>query len=196
MLLPHREYTGSRRPESRDPADLHGGVPAREPAPRAMDALPPMFRALLTTTHDRHEDMVALVRGLPGEALAWSPADDAPALAGLALHILDVERYLLSVAVGEDIGWRGERGTHIEDVATEHELVGAIQETDRSLVEAFSALTDERLAAEAPIDGITVGEAIVEDLDHVAMHHGQMQLTRHLYEAAHPDAPATYEHWG
>jgi hypothetical protein len=35
----------------------------------------------------------------------------------------------------------------------------------------------------------------VEDLDHVAVHHGQMQLKRHLYEAAHLEVPATYEHW-
>jgi len=120
---------------------------------------------------------------------------DAPALAGLALHILEVERYVLSVVVGEDIGWTGERGTHIEDVATEHELVAAIQQTDQRFVDAFEALTPERRAAETPTGGTTVGEAIGEDLDHVAVHHGQMQLTRHLYEVAHPDVPATYEHW-
>jgi len=150
---------------------------------------------LLSTTRDRHEDMIALVGRLPEGALAWSPAADAPTLAGLALHILDVERYVLSVAVGEDIGWTGERGTHIGDVASEEELVAAIDTADRWFVGAFEALTEERLAADT-VDGCTtVGEAIVEDLDHVAVHQGQMQLTRHLYEGAHPEVPATYEHW-
>jgi len=40
-----------------------------------------------------------------------------------------------------------------------------------------------------------VGQALVEDLDHVATHLGQMQLTRHLFEVSHPAAPRTYEHW-
>jgi uncharacterized damage-inducible protein DinB len=139
--------------------------------------------------------MVALVSRLPDGALEWSPAENAPALAGLAMHILDVERYVLSVAVGEDIGWTGERGTHIEDVANEEQLLAAIQEMDRRIAEAFGMLTEQALAAATLGGGSTVAEAIIEDLDHVAVHHGQMQLTRHLYEAAHPDAPATYVHW-
>ena len=32
-------------------------------------------------------------------------------------------------------------------------------------------------------------KALLEGLDHCAIHHGQAQLTRNLWEAAHPDAP-------
>ena len=160
-----------------------------------MDGVNPLVRALMSTTRDRHEDMRALVQGLADGGLTWSPAEDAPALAGLALHILDVERYVVSVATGEEMGWTGERGTHIRDAATEDDLVAAIEEMDRRIAAALGRLTNEHLAALTAAGDTTVGEAILEDLDHVAVHVGQMQLTRHLYEAAHPDQPRTYEHW-
>jgi hypothetical protein len=38
-------------------------------------------------------------------------------------------------------------------------------------------------------------EALLEDLDHCALHHGQAQLTRNVWEATHPDMPTAYEHW-
>lgn len=158
--------------------------------------LSPFHRALLTTTRERHEDMANLVRGLPGGGLTWSPGGNAPALAGLALHILDVERYLVALASGQDIEWTGEDGSRILEEATEGELLAAIDETDRQLTEALEHASEERLAANQPGETRTVGEALVEDLDHSAVHLGQMQLTRNLYEAAHPDEPRTYDHWG
>jgi hypothetical protein len=149
-----------------------------------------MLRGLASTTRDRHDDMRALVRGLPRGGLTWSPGDGAPTIAGLTLHVLDVEGYLAALAAGEPTGWTGERGTRIEEEATEAELMASIDEVDRRLAQGLAGLIDEpdRLVDET----LT---ALVDDLDHVATHLGQMQLTRHLYEAAHPDAPRTYEHW-
>ena len=83
-------------------------------------------RARLGTTHDRHEDLAALVTGLPDDALAWTPCADAPALAGLVLHILDVEGHLAAIAAGEDDHWAGENGSHILDSATGAALRDAI----------------------------------------------------------------------
>ena len=65
--------------------------------------LPAVVRAMLGTTHDRHLDLAGLVGGLPDEALAWTPCADAPALAGLVLHILDVEGHLVAIAAGRTI---------------------------------------------------------------------------------------------
>jgi uncharacterized damage-inducible protein DinB len=167
-----------------------------DPSSIAPADLSPFRRALLTTTHERHEDMANLVRGLPGGGLTWSPGGNAPALAGLALHILDVERYLVALASGQDIEWTGEDGSRILEEATEAELVAAIDETDRQLTKALERVSEERLSATQPGETRTVGEGLVEDLDHSAVHLGQMQLTRNLFEAAHPDAPRTYDHWG
>jgi len=158
--------------------DTHHEAPA---------GMPPAVGALRSTTQDRHRDMTNLVRGLPREALAWVPADGASSLAGLTLHILDVERYLTALVTGEDIGWTGELGTRIQETAADHELVAAIAARDEELGDALERLDADRWSSLA-------GD-LLEDLDHVAVHLGQMQLTRNLYEAVHPEAAGEYEHW-
>jgi len=156
--------------------------------------LPAVVRAMLGTTHDRHLDLAGLVGGLPDEALAWTPCADAPALAGLVLHILDVEGHLVAIAAGEDDHWAGENGSHILDSATAEELRDAIAALSVKIRGAFASIDEARLEALAPGAGRPVGEALLEDLDHCAIHHGQAQLTRNLWET-HPGAPRTYEHW-
>ena len=150
---------------------------------------------MLSTTHDRHLDLAALVTDLPDDALAWTPCVDAPALAGLVLHILDVEGHLTAMAAGEDDHWAGENGSHILDSATAAALRIAIADADARTKLGLASIDDARLEASAPGGDRPLGEALLEDLDHCAIHHGQAQLTRNLWEAAHPDAPRTYEHW-
>jgi hypothetical protein len=111
------------------------------------------------------------------------------------LHVLDVEGHLAAIAAGEDDHWSGENGTHILDRATAAELRDAIADLDARMRPAFASIDDTRLEASAPGGDRSLGEALLEDLDHCAIHHGQAQLTRNLWEAAHPDAPRTYEHW-
>jgi hypothetical protein len=157
--------------------------------------LPPLLRGLLTTAHERHVDMLNLVAGLPVGALDWRPGPDAASLAGLSLHILDVEEYLARLAAGEHTEWTGENGSRMDETAEEQQLVSEILRVDGLLRAALEGVTSERLAEHQPGEERTVGEALVEDLDHSAMHYGHMQLTRHLFELAHPDIEPTYEHW-
>ena len=159
------------------------------------DHLPAVVRAMLSTTHDRHLDLVALISGLPGAALGWVPGPDAPALAGLVLHIVDVETHLASIADGVDDRWAGDNGSHIRDLATSAELRDALERADARMQVAFAALDLGRLEAPALGTTETLVVVLLEDLDHCALHHGQAQLTRNMWESAHPDAPRTYEHW-
>jgi uncharacterized damage-inducible protein DinB len=153
-----------------------------------------VVRSILSTTQDRHADLAALIDGLGDDDLTWTPCDGAPALAGLVLHILDVEGHLAAIAVGEDDHWTGENGSHILDTASLDDLRKAIDDADARVRTVFATLDHERL--ESPVsDGQRLVEALLEDLDHCALHHGQAQLTRNLWEAAHPEAPRTYEHW-
>lgn len=146
----------------------------------------PLVRALMATSRERHADMVDLVSGLPAGALDWRPAPDAASLAGLVLHIVDVEGHVASLAAGEDEqAWPGENGSRMDETASEAGLVKTIEAVDAALDRGLSLLPSrsERAAA------------VLEDLDHAAMHHGQMQLTRHLWEGAHPGSPSGYQHW-
>jgi hypothetical protein len=157
--------------------------------------LPPLLRGLLTTSHERHLDMANLVAGLPAGALDWRPFPDAASLAGLALHILDVEEYLAALAAGEPVEWTGENGSRMDESAAEAELLAELERVDALLKRALETVAAERLPAPQPAESRTVGEALVEDLDHSAMHYGHMQLTRHAWEAVHPSGERTYVHW-
>ena len=168
---------------------------ALEPGYEPPQALPPLLRGLLTTTHERHTDMANLVAGLPEGALDWRPFADAASLAGLALHILDVEEYLAGLARGEAPEWQGENGSRMDEAADEEQLLAEITRVDAVLLRSLEGIAAETLLALQPGGSRSVGEALAEDLDHSAMHYGHMQLTRHAWEAAHPQAPPSYAHW-
>lgn len=157
--------------------------------------LPALLRALLTTSHERHWDMQQLVSGLPREALDWRPAPEAASLGGLALHIVDVELYVARLAAGIEGPWAGENGSRMDESGDCEELLAAIDAADQQLKEALAGLTAERLESAGPGGEGTLGEALAGDLDHSAMHYGHLQLTRHLWEASHPDWESGYIHW-
>src|SRR6476661_10473183 len=106
---------------------------------------------MLSTAHDRHEDLTALVTGLPDDAVMWTPCADAPALAGLVLHILDVEGHLAAIAAGEDDHWAGENGSHILDGATGAALRDAIFDLEARMRAMFASIDDARLEALPPV---------------------------------------------
>ena len=146
----------------------------------------PVTQALLATMDDRHGDMAALLGGLPAGALDWSPAADANSLAGLARHILDIEGHVAGDLAGGDSSWTGANGTQVDAPANADLLTELLQQSGRAL----NALLGEVSARDSARLMV-----VLEEFDHCAMHHGQMQLTRHLWEAAHPGVASRYEHW-
>ncbi|MFN0148694.1 MAG: DinB family protein [Dehalococcoidia bacterium] len=170
------------------PSPLDGGY---EPPP----GLPPLLLGLLTTSHDRHVDMANLIARLPPEALDWRPVPRSASLTGLVLHITDVECFIARVTAGYGEPWTGENGSRMDDRATVLELQAAIIEAGLQLKTALEAIRPSGLARMQPGEQRSIGEMLVEELDHSAMHYGQMQLTRHLWEASHPGFEGTYRHW-
>lgn len=142
--------------------------------------------ALIATMDDRHEDMVQLLAGLPAGALDWRPAAEASSLAGLTRHILDVEGHVLRELGGGDPAWAGANGSQIDAPSDAALLVRLVEEIGRGL---------RLLLARIPATDAGGLAAALEEFDHCAMHWGQMQLTRHLWEAAHPAAASRYHHW-
>lgn len=158
--------------------------------------LPPLLRGLLTTCHERHVDMANLVAGLPAGALEWRPFPESASLAGLALHILDVEEYVAKLVSGIAVEWAGENGSRMDESASSEDIIAAIERVDAWLRSALEAATPAVWVRPHPgAEDRTIGQALVEELDHSAMHYGHMQLTRHAWEAGHPEAERTYVHW-
>ena len=111
------------------------------------------------------------------------------------MHILEVEDYLANVAGGAETAWSGELGSSMDRALNEGALVTRITDVDTHLKGALEHAPSERLESFEPASERTVGSMLVEDLDHSAMHYGQMQLTRHLWELEHPNFASQYEHW-
>ena len=153
-----------------------------------------MLEALLGTAADRHADMVNIVSDLQDEALGWRPAEAASSMAGLVLHILHLEATALSIAMGGAAEF-GENGAGTEDFCSAVDLVAGIDRIQDELGRTFRALSASRLQAAQPGEERTIAAMLVEEFDHAAMHYGQLQLTRHLWEAANPRAESSYSHW-
>ena len=166
-----------------------------EPVYAAPAGTHPLLAGLLGTMHERHFDMLNLVSGMPEGALAWAPGPEMACLAGLAAHILEVEVFAGRVAAGEDLRREGGNGPPPHAGADAAALAAAIDDADRFLKGVLGGLRGEVFSRTQPGEERSVGAAIVEEFDHAAMHYGQMQITRHLWEAAHPAFEATYNHW-
>ena len=145
-----------------------------------MDSPAPLLTALLSTMRERHADLANLLGGLPAGALDWRPAVAAGSLAGLTAHILVVEEATLRAAAGESIPWPSANGEGMDERHTEAELVAGLAALDALAAGVFAALRPAALAAAQPGEQRTIGEMLIEEFDHVAMHYGQAQLTRHL----------------
>lgn len=158
------------------------GMSSIDPAYAPPPGLDPFRSGLLTVVHETHMDMVALIQGLPIEALKWMPVPKAPHVSGIALHILEVEDYLAAVAAGADLEWDRPLGASNDYVYPAGEVVRRIGETDARLKRAIEQVTPERLARLQPGQERTIGEMLVEDLAHSSMHLGHIQLTRQLCE--------------
>ncbi|MEX0782306.1 MAG: DinB family protein, partial [Dehalococcoidia bacterium] len=165
-----------------------------DPDYTAPEGLPALLSGLLTTAHERHMDLIALVSDLAAEALEWAPGPEAAHISGLVMHILEVEEYLAAVASGQDVEWAGTNGSSMDIAVEAPDLVERVTSVDASLKAALATIPRGRLDTMQPGGDRTVGSMLMEDLDHSAMHYGQVQLTRHLYELAHPEFASGYEH--
>jgi hypothetical protein len=140
--------------------------------------------------------MIDLVNDVPDEALTWRPAPGASHLAGLVHHITEVELFTVRAADGDDTPWHGRDGSSLERDADAAALIELIVTADRAMFGILEALPVDRLREPQSGHDRTFGSALVEESDHSAIHVGQMQLTRHLWAAAHSDVSDAYEHWG
>lgn len=140
--------------------------------------------ALAETVRARCDDMAELVSGLPEGALDWRFAPEATPLAGLCLHIVHLDRHVAGLLSGSAGDFDATNGARTSDSATESDLREALDRVSRALADALERADLAQLPA-----------SVIEELDHASMHWGQMQLTRHAWEAAHPGVASAYVHW-
>lgn len=162
------------------------------PATVAVRWLSPLIRVM----HERHEDMLALAMGLPPGGLEWQAGQDMGSVGGIAAHILLIEDYAIHAVAGETlVGWSGANGQGMDTLCTEPELCARIVAVDRHAKALLCEVDESRLRSRHEGNGRTVFDVLVEEMDHAAMHYGQMQVARQLFEQAHPGFVSGYQHW-
>jgi uncharacterized damage-inducible protein DinB len=133
-----------------------------------------------------HADIKASLRELPISAFNWEPGQEMNSISVLVVHLTGAQRYLVGdIAAGEPSG----RDRPTEFRPQELDMQALELRLDKSLAyiqEVFSRLSpdDLRNPGFAPHHGetVSIGWALFHVLSHTALHLGQIQITRQLWE--------------
>ena len=133
-----------------------------------------------------HADIERTIAGLPQAALDWAPGPEMNSLAVLAVHVAGAERYWIGDMVGGDPSrWdrAAEFHTRGVDAAALHARLAAALAHSQSALEKLT-LADREATVVSPRDGraFTGAWCLAHALEHTALHLGQMQITRQLWE--------------
>ena len=144
------------------------------------------FEDFLALLAERHADIERAIRGLPTEALDWSPGLEMNSLAVLVTHTLGAERYWIGDVAMQDPSNRDRAAEFRVRGVDESALLARLQANTDYAREALARLSIEDLAAmrTSPRDGreVTVFWALAHALEHTAQHAGHIQITRQLWD--------------
>jgi len=133
-----------------------------------------------------HADLERTLVDLPSAALDWTPGLDMNSLGVLATHVAGSERYWIGEVAGGDSSGRDREAEFRVRGLEATALIARLAETlahSQGVIETLS-LADLEAARTSPREErtFTVAWALTHALEHVALHLGQMQLTRQLWE--------------
>lgn len=133
-----------------------------------------------------HADIERTIEGLPPPALDWVPGPDMNSLGVLAVHVAGAERYWIGDVVGRDPSGRdraAEFRTRGLDAAALKACLAETLAYSQAVLERLT-LPDLEATRVSLRDGreFTVAWCLAHALEHTALHLGQMQITRQLWE--------------
>jgi uncharacterized damage-inducible protein DinB len=147
----------------------------------------PILTDYLERLQNLHTQMQQAIAGLPPAALNWTPGPEMNSLAVLVVHTAGSQRYWIGEVAGRDPANRDrEAEFRVQgwDEANLLELLAASLAHSQATLARLTLpdLEGQRLA----LDGreVTVAWVLWHALGHTALHTGQMQLTRQLWEQA------------
>jgi uncharacterized damage-inducible protein DinB len=146
----------------------------------------PFFADYLDRLEMLHADVQAAIQGLPQQALDWVPGPEMNSLSVLAVHLAGAERYWLGdVVTGQSSGRDRDAEFQVHGLRSKV-LIERLADSLAYVRTVLSELSLQDLAQPhtSPRDGrlYTVGWALAHALEHTALHTGQIQLTRQLWD--------------
>ncbi len=173
------------------------GIPDTYQVP---DGTLPLLSGILVAMDFAHRNMCAIVADLPPDALSWKPGNAMSSLAGIIVHTMAGEVYGYRRAAGEAVEWDDAADDKLwESNVDSARAIACITEGDAVMKRILPTMTVARMNAQLTAWGQETtqssGELIADAATHTAMHWGHMQMTRQLWEQAHPEFVGTYTRW-
>jgi uncharacterized damage-inducible protein DinB len=146
----------------------------------------PFYAELLNRLHVQHNDIEKAIEGLPQEALDWKPDPAMNSICVLIVHIAGAERFLIGDIVKGESSQRDRPAEFMAAGLEAATLVKRMKDSEayiKSILESMS-LADLDGARRDPRDGsqTSVSWAVLHALEHTALHSGQIQDLRQLYQ--------------
>jgi uncharacterized damage-inducible protein DinB len=169
------------------------------------DGTLPLLGGILKMMDFAHRNMTQIIADLPDEALVWQPANNMGSLSGIICHTMYCEVYAIRRAAGEDVSYSAKEDDAEEDDSTwrtaerREELIARIAEGDAIMKRILPTMTvagmEKRFHAFSEDSTASGGYLIAIAATHTTMHWGHMQMTRQLWEQAHPEFRGSYTRW-
>jgi uncharacterized damage-inducible protein DinB len=144
------------------------------------------FTNILNNLQELHDDIRSAVKGLPPDALDWTPGPDMNSINVLTVHLTGAERFWLGDVVAREPSGRDRETEFKVQGLSETSLVARLKANEDYLQKTLAPFTLQILDEErvSPRNGrvVTVGWALGHALKHTALHVGQIQLMRQLWD--------------
>ena len=150
------------------------------------------FTDYLNIMQDNHNEIIEAIEGLSSAALDWTPGPDMNSISVLIFHLTGAERYWIGDVAAQDPKERdrdAEFRVRGVDIAILKKRLDDNLDYARSMLSNFR-LEDLEARRVSSRDGQThtVAWALLHALEHTAVHLGQIQLTRQLWEQSRSSA--------
>ncbi len=149
----------------------------------------PFYDTYLRYLEQRHADILQTLEGLPPDALDWVPGPGMNSIAVLIFHLTGAERYWIGDVVAQQPSGRDrEAEFKVHDVGAEalrQRLAGTAAYIRKVLEGLTMADLDGRRTVPRNGQSESVASALLHALEHMALHVGNIQITRQWWDLSH-----------
>lgn len=150
------------------------------------------FVDYLNRFEDLAQQLTSAIEGLPLSALDWSPAENMNSITVLVTHLTGATRFLIGdIVLGEPSGRVRSKEFESSGLSTA-DLLTKINTMTTYIQQALPRLTTHNLSdiRPSPVHNreFSIGWALLHAMEHAALHVGQVQITRQMWEQSQGDA--------
>jgi uncharacterized damage-inducible protein DinB len=144
------------------------------------------YAELLNRLQDVHTEIEKAIEGLPQEALDWKPEPAMNSICVLIVHLTGAERFWIGDIVKGEPSQRNRPAEFTAAGLDNPTLVKRLKDSEGYIKSALEnlSLADLDGTRRHPNEGsqVSVSHALLHALEHTALHTGQIQDLRQLYQ--------------